>query len=247
MKKEKEKSQPNIRQYLPKQVITIFGTSAKPEQEGDDQTEHRYYVEIADVMNDKGKAFVGAGRPLTQNTLQHLMAAAMEDGKRTLSTIKGLAPTNMLMLDQRPGRQLLAWWRPAEKRVMFLDKKQPFKAEVPALLYVASQGTLSVAALKDNKRPLLTTKLMHAPFFNVYHDSKVCLGTVRAPKNIEDIRETMEEWEKCFWSSEFTETVSGGYSNHQLNKWWRKKKRQKFSPKKLKPTNKTLKQLCESL
>jgi PRTRC genetic system protein B len=52
------------------------------------------------------------------------------------------------------------------------------KAQVPAMLWFADKENLSVFALTSDKRPTEKTPLYYAPFFNVYEDGAVCMGTV---------------------------------------------------------------------
>jgi hypothetical protein len=42
----------------------------------------------------------------------------------------------------------------------------------------ASKNSLTVFALLSDRRPTEKTKLHYAPFFNIYEDGKVCMGTV---------------------------------------------------------------------
>lgn len=52
-------------------------------------------------------------------------------------------------------------------------------------------------------------KLYRAPFFNVYDDNHVCLGTAKAKKPKElTYKNIMTYWEQMFWGSEFAGLIS---------------------------------------
>jgi len=51
----------------------------------------------------------------------------------------------------------------------------------PALVWLAMDHSLSIRALKENRRPAADTKLCVAPYWNVYDTGSVCLGSMRAP------------------------------------------------------------------
>jgi hypothetical protein len=50
--------------------------------------------------------------------------------------------------------------------------------------------------------------LYHAPFFNVYEDGRVCLGTVdKRSKDWNHLEEFIEVWEQRFFNSYFTDLL----------------------------------------
>ena len=72
----------------------------------------------------------------------------------------------------------------------------------PALLFSASSnGELSVRALKEAKRPTPETNLFVAPYWNVYDDGRVCIGSMRTPRGFD--LGIMAQWERAFFESEF--------------------------------------------
>src|SRR3546814_5832372 len=78
------------------------------------------------------------------------------------------------------------------------------------MIWKASKKGLWVYTLKGNRRPAVSTRLYHAPFFNVYANSSVCMGT--AVFDIEDIaglESFMEEWQTCFFRSYFSHAMQG--------------------------------------
>lgn len=243
MSEQKEKKQPDAGFYSPKQALIIYSTN--PAQVG--ETEAKYYIEISDIMQDANRAFIGAGKPVTKESLQMLMDVVAESEKQTFFSVADIVPTNLLIIDQRAGRNVIAWWQPAKRQTLMMKNKPSFTVWVPPLVFIVKNHRLAVAALNKSKRPSVLSRLFHAPFFNVYNDMKVCLGNVKPPKTSGDIRELIAEWEKAFWNSEFTDTVTGAYKKTDLHRWWRKKRRGKFNLKKLKQSSTNLKAICENL
>lgn len=244
MSTTKEVRQPDPYTYFPKQALVVFATNPAQLSES---SSSKYYIEISDIMEDRGRAYIGAGKPVTKETLQTMMDVIAESDKLTFHSVADIVPTNLLVLDQRAGRHMIAWWRPAQRQTLMMHGKQALTLWVPALVFVMKNERLAVAAMNKNRRPTVLTRLHHAPFYNVYNDMKVCLGSVKPPKTSGDIRELIDGWENAFWKSEFTESVTGAYKPRELSRWWRKKRRGKFPLKKLKVSSKNLKALCENL
>lgn len=236
------KVQPNPGTYFPKQAMIVYATTPV----GDDP-KSRYYIEISDIVSDGGKAYVGAGKPLTRATLQTLMEVVNETDKKTFHSVANTIPSNLLLFDQRAGRNVIAWCRPAARQTILMKNKISITNWVPPLVFVVRDNKLAVAALTNSRKPTINSRLYHAPFFNVYNNLNVCLGTAKVPMQGGEIQELITEWEKVFWVSEFTENVTGAYTKTDLTTWWRKRRRGKFNVKKLKLSNHTLKSLCENL
>ena len=72
----------------------------------------------------------------------------------------------------------------------------------PALVWLAMDHSLSIRALKKNRRPAADTKLCVAPYWNVYDTGSVCLGSMRAPDA--STVASIPQWEESFYESEFT-------------------------------------------
>jgi PRTRC genetic system protein B len=72
----------------------------------------------------------------------------------------------------------------------------------PALVWLAMDHSLSIRALKENRRPVADTKLCVAPYWNVYDTGSVCLGSMRAPDT--STVASIPQWEQGFYESEFT-------------------------------------------
>ncbi|AIL46977.1 PRTRC system protein B [Elizabethkingia anophelis] len=82
-------------------------------------------------------------------------------------------------------------------------------ANVPPMLWVADRNNLAVFALASNRRPTEKTKLFNAPFFNVYDDGNVCMGSVDTEiKKTASLEEFTQQWEFFFFNSYFSHLMS---------------------------------------
>ena len=113
-----------------------------------------------------------------------------------------------------PAAQGFAIWYTPEQEVdlLFTESLQvnSGKAFVPPLLWKADKNNLTLYALKDWHKPSLKAPLFRAPFFNLYHDNKVCMGTVdKGMENITCLEDFIARWEQCYWNSYFSHMIAG--------------------------------------
>ncbi len=109
----------------------------------------------------------------------------------------------------------LAWWVPAGKRAFFwqtqeeaMNRFDRVPLACPALVLVKrGQNDLRIFALKENTRPVASTKLYHAPFYNLDDDGKMCTGTLQEASRKE--KNLCEFWERFFFHSAFTHAGEG--------------------------------------
>ena len=115
---------------------------------------------------------------------------------------------------EAPG--LIAWWRPEQRSRMFfgsgstndLIKLSGKMAPQPPLFFIYNERRLMVFALPCNERPHKNSKLMLAPYANIYPDTGfMCAGNMRLPEKIE--QNTQVEIESSFFNSEFTHSNAG--------------------------------------
>ncbi len=117
-------------------------------------------------------------------------------------------PTNLLHINHREGYAV--WHTPPQtKNLSFSDNLGiPCGcANIPSLLWKADSDTLMLYALKvkRNCQPIPDTVLYRAPFFNVYEDGKVCMGTVDTGfSQANGVEEFIHRWETAFFESYFT-------------------------------------------
>jgi PRTRC genetic system protein B len=109
-------------------------------------------------------------------------------------------------------------------------------AEGAPMLWYASKSSLTVFALASGKRPTEKTKLYHAPFFNVYENGNVCMGTVDVRiKNSASLEELTSAWENYFFNSNFSHLMNkhNPIKGSMANFWKEQVKTGKPFPKKV--------------
>ena len=121
-------------------------------------------------------------------------------------------PSNVLHIEAKE-RGNVIWYTPAQEVNLFFSPALGIpngKACVPAMVWKADNESLSVFALKGNKKPTVDTKLYHAPFFNVYQSGNVCMGTVDVTVKQEScLEDFIKKWEDYFWNSYFSHLMEG--------------------------------------
>jgi PRTRC genetic system protein B len=146
-----------------------------------------------------GAPYLGEAEPLTMEFL------------RALSTGLGvyvapeILPAPVLVRTS----DLLVWWTPAQRRILFFGKHSEAGSElngkcypIPPLVFKVGGGHLWVRALDNDERPSAETKLKTAPFWNCNDSGEVCVGTMRIPES--SGVDAIEAWERGFFQSEFT-------------------------------------------
>lgn len=166
-----------------------------------DSYEDKYYLEIRPIDRNRR---MGEGRPVTEDFMIAIASDYLSHSdKRPYGTI----PPNLLYADCRSGQEKYVWWNPPQKRNMFFSKDLNIADDcynVPGVVYIANGDNLNIYAFKGNK-PDEDQQLYRAPFFNVYENGNVCLGSAKVTQLINPtFEELMEYWEKIFWLSRFS-------------------------------------------
>lgn len=200
----------------------------------------RYFIELRPI----GKSGqMGAGIPVTYEFMNTLLESYTEE----MSGIPaGRVPDNMLACNPRKGQEEYIWYNPPGKRQMFFHKDlniQDGIFNLPGIVYQVKNGSMDVFAFKG-KRPVKTTPLFRAPFFNVT-GSSVCLGScsLEKPQN-PTFLSLLEYWEKRFWLTEFSHL--GGNVNPTVSNLvivTENIRNNPFDMNELKPMNKKLKDI----
>ncbi|SFT05263.1 PRTRC system protein B [Sphingobacterium wenxiniae] len=226
--------------YHPKSALVFYETKGRTAD---------VYVEHFDM--DKNGNPINA-HPLTVREANVLAKALRTEKDRDRAFLKpnGILPTNILHLNPSEEKGTVIWYTKAQQRqLFFVDGLQipNGKAYVPSMVWKASKNSLSVYALASDRRPTENTKLHYTPFFNIYDDGKVCMGTVSVEiKKSASVEEFVQAWEYYFFNSYFSHLLG----NHNPIKgdcvevWKDLIGTDKPFPKKvLKTNNKTLKNL----
>lgn len=227
--------------YYPKSALVFYESKERNEET---------YVEHFDM--DKNGNPINA-HPLTEREAKALAKSLIVHTKKEKSIDflkpKGILPTNILHINPTENASVL-WHTKAGKRQLFFTENLEIPngiAEVPAMLWWATQRSLMLFALANDRRPTEKTPLYFAPFFNVYENGSVCMGTVDVSiKNSASVEEFTQKWEEYFFNSYFSHLMNGHnpIKGNCVNVWKNLVNTDKSFPKELLiKTNKTLKNL----
>lgn len=172
-----------------------------------------------------------------------------EEMNRAFLKPKGILPTNILHINPSEKGTVL-WYTKAQERQLYFVKSLGITngiSYVPPMLWFANKENLFVFALVSDKRPTEKTTLYYAPFFNVYEDGAVCMGTVNVNiKNSASVEEFTTAWEDYFFNSYFSHLL-GSYNpikGNCINLWKKLIETDEIFPLEcLKKNNRTLKNL----
>jgi PRTRC genetic system protein B len=181
--------------YHPKNALVFYANKGNGET----------YTEYFD-MDRKGNLI--NAHPLTVRETNHLAKSLkVTEEKTAFLRPQGIMGTHILQIDP-VHNGVVIWYTKATTREMYFAEKLEIphgKAGVPAMLWVANRNKLYVFALKSKTRPTANTPLYHAPFFNVYSDGAVCMGTVDVTiKSTASLEEFTKAWENYFFNSYFS-------------------------------------------
>ncbi|WPU94695.1 PRTRC system protein B [Mucilaginibacter sabulilitoris] len=228
--------------YQPVKALLIYN-----KQTG--EAEHNtIYVESYDI----GKF----GNPINAHPLSLKETLALSGLFQTAQELKtgflrcrGLMPNKVLYVNNEKGGYAV-WYTPPQEVTLFFSDSLGIKSgngKVPAMIWRAGRESLAVYALKGNRKPTEKTALYHAPFFNIYHDGKVCMGNVRIDIGQETrLEDFMQQWEKYYWNSYFSHLMNdhNPVTENIVQLWQTQINTERTFPcQVLKPTNYTLKNL----
>ena len=239
-----------------KNITQDFGTLYHPTTAlvfyQNDERNKDTYVEYFD-MNKNGNP-VNA-HPLTEREAKELLKAltinTQKEKNQDFLKPKGILPTHILHINPSENGSVL-WFTKSMKRQLFFTENLGISngiAEVPAMLWLANKRSLKIFALANIRRPTEKTELFYAPFFNVYENGNVCMGTVDVNiQNSNSLEEFTEKWENYFFNSYFSHLMNehNPINGNCVNLWKSLINTEKQFPKEaLKQANRTLKNLLK--
>lgn len=182
--------------YLPKKALVIYQSQTERET---------VYVEAWDMDR--------RGCPINAHPLSVRETIALADCLNSAREVQtdylgcvGLFPEKLLHVNHYRGYAV--WYTPPQRVNLLFTEGLTVPcgiASVPALLWKADRGSLSLFALKSKGKPKAETTLYHAPFFNVYDNGGVCMGTVETDfSEAENVEQFIQLWEQAFWNSYFS-------------------------------------------
>lgn len=230
--------------YQPFKALLISRKMLKEDNEG----EHSVYVESYDIGKHGNPI---NAHPLTfKETLQlSSLFQAAEEMKTGYLRSRGVIPNKVLYVNPQQGGYAV-WYTPPQEVPLFFASALGInsgRGKVPAMVWKAGREELAVFAIKATKKPHSKTKLFHAPFFNVYTEGRVCMGTVRI--NITEsarLEDFVGQWENYFWNSYFSHLMGefNPVTENIVQLWQAQVSTGRIFPTQiLKPTNFTLQNL----
>ena len=184
--------------YHPKSALVFYESKAL-----DKDT----YVEHFDM--DKNGTPINA-HPLTEREAGALAKVLTCEKQKQTVFLKsvGILPTHILHINPSRDKGAVIWYTKSQKRPLYfidglgIPSGQGF---VPAMVWQATKNSLQVFALLSNRRPTEKTPLYYAPFFNIYEDGRVCMGSVSIEiKESAFVEEFTKAWENYFFNSYFS-------------------------------------------
>ena len=239
-----------------KNITQDFGTLYHPTTAlvfyQNDERNKDTYVEYFDM--DKNGNPINA-HPLTEREAKELIKAltinTQKEKNQDFLKPKGILPTHILHINPSENGSVL-WFTKSMKRQLFFTENLGISngiAEVPAMLWLANKRSLKIFALANIRRPTEKTELFYAPFFNVYENGNVCMGTVDVNiQNSNSLEEFTEKWENYFFNSYFSHLMNehNPINGNCVNLWKSLINTEKQFPKEaLKQANRTLKNLLK--
>lgn len=190
--------------YFPKSALVFYETKG---------INTDMYVEHFDM--DRNGNPINA-HPLTVKEANVLAKSLQTDEEKNKPFLKpkGILPTNILHINPSEKGTVL-WYTKTQQRQLYFVNGLGIpngKAKVPPMLWLANKNSLSVFALSSDRRPIEKTPLHYAPFFNVYENGNVCMGTVNIDiQNSASVEEFIQAWESYFFNSYFSHLL-GNYN-----------------------------------
>lgn len=156
------------------------------------------YLELRHILKDGS---MGAANPVTKKFIQDMLAGF---SKEYNNTPHGQIPSNLLYSDTRTGKEILIWYNPPRRRTRFFAETLHLEDgmyHVPGTLYAVKENTLRVFCF-SGKKPKNDEVLLGVPYFNIYQNGSVCMGTAKPKiKDNPTFQDVMQAWEDAFWNS----------------------------------------------
>ena len=189
----------NIEIFKPKAALIVF------ERTNCERYEQGRYLELRSIRADGS---FSEAKAVPTDFIQNMLAGFSKEYRRIPH---GEIPDNLLYCDTRKGMETYVWYNPPQTRTRLFDKSlglENGKYKVPGTLYVVKNNELSVFCFKG-KKPSQHDVLLGVPYFNVYQNGKVCMGSSVAVIPDTDklsYDSILNAWESAFWNSIDTHT-----------------------------------------
>jgi PRTRC genetic system protein B len=161
------------------------------------------FATVHDIEVSDETPQLGAGKPMSAHTLRSLhLKLRGSHGRR------GVLPESVLALDE----ETLIWHEPPQIRYLAFRMSDQFpsrsigtvagRVPCPGVVFMVRGRDWLVLAYKGKGRPEATTRMFHAPMFNVSQDFRICAGTVKRPASCAVT--AIGEWSRAFFGTFFS-------------------------------------------
>jgi PRTRC genetic system protein B len=167
------------------------------------------YVEAYDM--DKNGFPINA-HPLSLRESTKLANALHTSEERKHNFLKpmGLLPKKVLYINPCHDGYAI-WYTPPQRVDLFFVEGLGIpngSASLPPLLWKASKNTMWIFAMDSDSDINEQTPLSFAPFFNLYQDGRVCMGTVAITIKADCLLEEFTAlWQQYFFNSYFSHLI----------------------------------------
>lgn len=179
---------------IPRQSITVYH----------DDKRQAFYLERREIKRVNGTYQLLAPTPLPDSVFREISKSFIASNLEM--DFAGIIQPHILFAAKRNGQPVVMWYRPPMKRTLNFSSALSIKGDsfvnVPATLYLVNGPKLYVYALAGGDRPDAATKLYKAPFFNIYTNGNVCLGTAAVGRKGKTYEEEVERFERAFYMAE---------------------------------------------
>lgn len=186
---------------------------------------YKYFLETREIKNVDGKYLLMAPVPMANNVMKDIARSYVKSNSVEMQ-FKGMIEPHLIHASNRTGLTAVMWYRPAMKRSLnfsasTLHIKGDCNVHTPATLYLVINTTLYIWAMMTSERPNMKTKLYNAPYFNIYKDGNVCLGTARVGQKTKSFEQEAERFERAFYMAEQSGGHRTGTCKTEIAKLWK--------------------------
>jgi len=190
---------PDVTLYKPSAALVVFTANgvASP------------YIEYYEM---DGSGCPVNPHPLSVQEAQSLAKAldTREQAGKAFLRPEGLLPNNLLHIN--PSAQgSVVWYTPPQQQKLYFVESLGIEsgyAALPALVWRADKKNLQIFAIKCKSKPKAETPLYNAPFFNLYRNGNVCMGSVDVHiRRAATLEEFIAAWQGYFFGSYFSHHI----------------------------------------
>jgi PRTRC genetic system protein B len=194
----------NINETLPLKGIMLLYNGSR-------NNENQCYVEYQPVQNGKPEAPVPLSLTSLENLYTYMVGRKMGHGQ-----MAGVIPDRLIYMN--PTLNVYVWKVAGGKRDVKMARGTSLRKgwiNYPPMIFMVNGENLSIYIYKG--RLGSASKLHPAPYFNVYDDGSVCLGTVKltAVNSAVTYTEFIDAWESIFFNSKYSHGIG---DNHKIMK-----------------------------